>query len=90
MEKKFCCNKLRFLYSGEKYLGINVRVIKLDQNIVLNGNLSKDKAIMLTAGYSGDITECEKKILINYCPFCGSNLKYLTKNENYFQEVMKL
>lgn len=71
-------------------MGLNVRVIRLSKALVRNGKLSSNKSVMLTEGYSGNIDDCQKRIVIQFCPFCGTNLKYIKKNDLYIQEDMEL
>jgi hypothetical protein len=85
---EFCCEKFRFFYSGEKTLGLNIRIVKLSKDFVLRANLNIDKTYFITEGYPDSIDECKKIMVINYCPFCGSDLKRTYKNDEYVQEMM--
>jgi hypothetical protein len=85
--KKFCCEKFRFHYSGDKGMGLNIRIIKLSKEFIQRGQLKIDKSYFITEGYSGDIFECQKKIAIKYCPFCGTNLETMYNSDDYVQEI---
>lgn len=87
---KYCCDKFRFLNSGVKNMGLNIRIVKLSKEFIERGNLDFDKSFLITEGYSNTIDECSQKIAINFCPFCGSNLKKFYKSDDYIQEIIKL
>lgn len=87
--KKFCCEKFKFLYLGDKTMGLNIRIIKLNPEILKKGFVQYDKIFYITEGYDGNINECEKKIVINYCPFCGLNIREIYANsDDYIQEIV--
>jgi hypothetical protein len=88
--KKFCCNKFQFLNSGSKQMGLNVRVFKLSEKFVGNGKLNSNISVMLTDGYEGSIDSCQKRIVIQFCSFCGNALNYLQKDDSYVQEEVDL
>lgn len=67
--QKFCCEKFRFHYSGDKTMGLNFRIVKLGKEFLERTHMQQDKVYFITEGYSGDIFECPKKIVIKYCPF---------------------
>jgi hypothetical protein len=83
----FCCNKFHFLYQGDKRMGLNIRVLQVDPVLAKEINLSSNKVVFLTEGYENSIDMCVKKIVINYCPFCGTSLSYLKKTDEYVQEI---
>lgn len=87
---KFCCEKFRFFYSGEKAMGLNIRIVKLSKDFIERGNLNFDKTYSITEGYPNTIDECKKKMLINYCPFCGCDLKRKYKSDEYVQEIVNI
>jgi len=85
---KFCCEKFNFFYSGDKNKGLNIRIIKYSKNFIERGGLDFDKGYFITEGYTGMIDECNKKMVIQHCPFCGSELKRRYKSDDYVQEIM--
>jgi hypothetical protein len=85
---KFCCDKFKFFYSGEKAMGLNIRIVQLSKDFMERSNLSFNKSYFITEGYSNLIDECKKKMAINYCPFCGSDLKRKYGSDEYVQEIM--
>ena len=87
---KFCCDKFRFFYSGEKTMGLNIRIVKMSKDFVSRTGLNFDKNYFITEGYSNAIEECKKKIAIDFCPFCGSDLKRIYRSDDYVQEVVKI
>lgn len=87
--KRFCCKKFQFFYSGEKALGLNIRVIKLSKEFIQRGQLDFDRNFLITEGYLGKVNDCKKVMVIKYCPFCGKELIKLYSDEEYVQEVME-
>ena len=87
---KFCCDKFEFFYSGEKSHGLNIRIIKLNKEFIERATLNFNKTYFITEGYLGAIEECKKKMAINYCPFCGSELKTKYVNDEFVQEIMEM
>ena len=81
---EFCCDKFRFYYSGDKGMGLNIRVIKFNPEYVQRARLKRDKNVWLTEGYSGSIQDCMKRILLNFCPFCGDDLSYIYESDDEF------
>lgn len=47
---KFCCDKFRFFYSGEKSAGLNIRIVKLSKDYIERGNLKIDRMYFVTEG----------------------------------------
>jgi hypothetical protein len=89
MNKKYCCDTFKIHYLTEKGWGLNIRVIKLSDSFVKRGDLKFDKVYYITEGYENNIGGDEKRIVINYCPFCGINLqKFYGKDDAYVQEIM--
>jgi len=87
---EFCCEKFRFFYSGERNRGLNIRIVQLDKEFIDRAELKFDKSYFITEGYENSIEECIKKMVINYCPFCGQELKKRYFNDEYVQEIMKV
>ena len=85
---KFCCAKFDFFYSGKKTMGLNVRIIGFGKTFKERAQLNIDRNFIITDGYSGEIEDCPKKMVINFCPFCGANLRTFYKNDDYIQEIM--
>jgi hypothetical protein len=85
---EFCCKKFQFYYTGEKTMGLNIRIAKLDKEFIKRSNLDFDKSYFITEGYTGSIDECKKKIVINFCPFCGKELKRIYYKDEYVQEII--
>jgi hypothetical protein len=87
MSKRFCCEKFQFFYSGEKSMGLNIRITKLSKAFKERSGLLLDKSAFITEGYTNDIMECKKTMTINFCPFCGIKLKdYYYNDDSYVQE----
>jgi len=85
---KFCCIKFSFLNSGDKRMGINIRIIKLSDRFVERAQLDFNMNFLITEGYE-NLESC-KKIVISYCPFCGTKLKDFYCEEKYVQEEMDI
>lgn len=85
---KFCCDKFQFLYSGEKSMGLNIRVIQFSKGFMERAQLEFDKSYLITEGYNDSILDCKKKVAIEFCPFCGSNLRSIYANKDFVQETV--
>lgn len=86
--EKYCCDKFRFLYSGEKTMGLNVRIVGFSKTFKERAQLKIDRNFIITEGYSGKIEDCPKKMVINFCPFCATDLRSFYKDVSYIQEIM--
>jgi len=69
-------------------MGLNIRIVKPNKDFIERGNLNIERTYFVTEGYPDTIGECQKKMVINYCPFCGSDLKREYKSDAYIQEIM--
>lgn len=87
--KKYCCDKFHFLYSGEKTMGLNIRIVGFSASFKERAQLSIDRSFIITEGYHEKIEDCAKKIVINFCPFCGTDLRSFYKDVNYIQEEIE-
>ncbi|WP_288435978.1 hypothetical protein [uncultured Chryseobacterium sp.] len=96
--KKFCCKKFEYYYTGEKTMGLNFRIVKYGMNLLIKEAkfYSKkiedvcSKAFFITEGYSDKITDFKiKKIVINYCPFCNQKLRDFYTSDDYVQETIE-
>lgn len=87
--EKYCCVKFRFLYSSEKTMGLNIRIVGFSEAFRDRAQLNIDKNFIMTGGYLGKIEDCSKKAVIEFCPFCGTGLRSFYEDVNYIQEVME-
>ena len=73
-------------------MGLNIRIVKYSKEFMERSQDPNgyDKAIFITEGYAGTITECEKKVKIDFCPFCRTRLRRKYKDENFVQEMVNL
>jgi hypothetical protein len=69
-------------------MGLNVRIVGFSKAFQERAQLNIDRNFIITEGYSGKIEDCAKKIIINFCPFCGTELRVFYKEVSYIQEVM--
>ena len=73
--KKYCCDSFRFYCEIDKNMGLNFRIIKLSQDFVDRGYFGNNKyRYIITDGYQNFNTSV-KKLVIEFCPFCGKELK---------------
>lgn len=84
---KFCCDKFRFFYSGEKSMGLNIRIVKFNKGFVQRSQLDFDINYLITDGYNDNIDN-SKKMVVKYCPFCGEDLKKRYNKDEYVQEII--
>ncbi len=82
----FCCEKFQFFYSGEKEYGLNIRIVELSDELIKRAGLTINRSFLITEGYSGRIVDCKKTMTINFCPFCGRELRKFYDHEKYIQE----
>lgn len=87
MIKRFCCSKFQFHYLGDKQMGLNIRIVKLSKEFMERGQLKFNKNYLITEGYSENILEC-KSMVIQFCPFCGTELKSIYGDDEYTQETI--
>lgn len=93
--EKTCCDKFRFLHSGDSSLGLNIRVIKLSDSYIKESekrgfSLIKKKNqynFIFTEGYSGKLDNKGQSTFIEFCPFCGTNLKKFYRDDKYINEI---
>lgn len=86
---KFCCNKFRFLNSGETTMGLNIRIVGLSKAFQEKAQLNIDRNFVMTEGYSGKIEDCVKKVVISFCPFCATDLRAFYRDDGYIQEFLE-
>lgn len=86
----FCCEPFKFFYSGEKTMGLNIRIVKLSKEFIERARATFDKSYLITEGYVGDIRDCKKKMTINFCPFCGTRLKEAYNSDEFIQETINI
>ncbi|MEP7377909.1 MAG: hypothetical protein ABI675_31210 [Chitinophagaceae bacterium] len=85
--RKFCCDKFRFHYEGSSEMGLNFRIIKLNQAFIEKGYLGDNKyRYLITEGYS-ILDDKVKKIFIEFCPYCGKELKKFYRSDEYVNEL---
>lgn len=85
--KKYCCESFRFYYEIEKSMGPNIRIIKLSQAFVDRGYLGSNRyRYIITDGYN-IFDDKVKKVVIEFCPFCGKELKKIYHSDEYINEI---
>ncbi len=84
--KEYCCEKFCVLNGSEKNFGLNIRVVKIPEMVFNTMNMQFNKVVFITEGYFDEIDTCNKKVMIEFCPFCGSSLNYLKFDDSYVQE----
>lgn len=70
-------------------MGLNIRIIGYGKSFQERAQLNIDRNFIITEGYAGKIEDCAKKAIINFCPFCGTNLRAFYKDMSYIQEIME-
>ncbi len=69
-------------------MGLNIRIIGISKSFQERAQLNIDRNFIITEGYAGTIEDCAKTVIINFCPFCGTNLRAFYKDGSYIQEMM--
>jgi hypothetical protein len=87
--RKFCCEKFGFHYEGDSQKGLNTRVVGLRPEFINRLISNSNIRFLITEGYERGIDNCIKKIVVNYCPFCGCTLSDIY-DEEYIQEWVGL
>jgi hypothetical protein len=68
-------------------MGLNFRIIKLSPEFVKRGYFGDNAyRYLITEGYE-HLNDQVKKIFIEYCPFCGQQLKKLYCTDEYVNEL---
>jgi hypothetical protein len=88
--EKFCCDQFKIFYSGPNEFGLNIRIVKLSDAFVKRGQLNFNKSFLITEGYTNTINDCKKTMTIQFCPFCGRELKKFYGSNDYVQEIIDL
>lgn len=84
---KFCCEKFKFHYNGPNEMGLNFRVIKLSPKFAEKGRFGDDiYRVMIAEGYT-KLSQAAQKIVIGYCPFCGTKLSKLYASDKFVNET---
>ena len=68
-------------------MGLNIRIIGISKLFQERARLNIDRNFIITEGYSGSIDDCRKTAVIDFCPFCGTNLQAFYKDNRYIQET---
>ena len=85
--KNFCCNAFRFHYELDKSIGLNIRIIKLSPEFIERANYKGNVyRYLLTEGYA-DFNDKVKRSIIEFCPYCGKELKKIYCSDEYVNEV---
>lgn len=85
----YCCEHFKTLIEVKKTYGLNIRIIKLSERYIENTKkrgLSIEENelynFIITESYSGILDNKKQSLFINYCPFCGKELrKYYSKHK---------
>jgi len=78
-----CCDMFKFYLLGSKNKGLNIRIVKSSPIKIGDYFIGEVINVYVTEGYSGEFgTSNFKKFKIDYCPFCGSNLDKIKKEQN--------
>ncbi|MEX0273998.1 MAG: hypothetical protein AB3N16_06445 [Flavobacteriaceae bacterium] len=87
--RKFCCERLKGLYTVEKEFGPNFRIIKISDNFKTQSlrrgiEINDYLRYLITSGYDSKLSSSLTDVIfIEYCPFCGNELSRVY-SENVF------
>jgi hypothetical protein len=85
--KKFCCDGFRFHYDAKNEMGLNFRIIKLSPDFVKRGFFGDNPCrYLISEGYE-KLTDKTKTIVMEFCPYCGKELKKLYCSDEYVNET---
>lgn len=80
---KYCCDRFEMAAKLPNTSSPNIRMIKFEANSML-GNKTY-YGFYITMGYETFSLRLPK-MMIEFCPFCGSNLKKFYKTDEYVNE----
>lgn len=81
---KFCCERFEHQLSLDREIGLNIRVVKIEEDSHID--TKKRYRFFITPGYKvGDRAVAAYNIA--YCPFCGTNLFAFYKADIYINET---
>ena len=91
---KFCCENFKTRHQALPSYEFNIRIIKLSNKFLDESKrrgfpiLKKELYnFILTEGYEDNQLDLKVKVsFINYCPYCGVNLKKFYKKDCYINE----
>lgn len=73
--------------NADKRQGLNIRIVGMSAQFLQRSSSNKPFAVYITEGFDDKIENCNKRVVINYCPFCGVNLSSFYTAE-YIQDVL--
>lgn len=82
---EFCCLRFKGVVAAPRTMGINARIVKvLGTEMYYKLNDGQSYKFWLTTGY--ELGSPATKVLINFCPFCGTNLHSYYNSDKYINE----
>lgn len=81
---KYCCNDFEMYVKLPNTTSPNIRIVKLE-SLPKYGDNKSHYAFYITTGYQ-EFSLRLPKLMINYCPFCRTELKKFYKSDNYVCE----
>jgi len=81
---KYCCDEFEMKAKLPNTTSPNIRIVKLEP-LPKYGDEKSHYAFYITLGYQRFSLRLPK-MMINYCPFCGTNLKKYYKSDEYVSE----
>ena len=85
-ETKYCCDFFRFDHELDHRVGLNIRVIKVEEPLRI-GFLSRTfYRFYITTGYKKGSKNVPRRS-IKYCPYCGKNLGKVYTNDSIINET---
>jgi len=86
---KFCCEKFELHYSFRNGLAHSFRVINCEPITLSRENTTNHmRFIIITSPYVNFNILETPSIMIDYCPFCGTDLHRYYKTEEYINETL--
>lgn len=98
MIKKYCCLNFQIHNTFENSFGLNIRIAKASKQFMDRSNasgfpLDNPISFYLTEGYQGTLNDNlnlnMKRMVIWYCPSCGTKLHDFYKSDEYVQEIVE-
>jgi hypothetical protein len=84
---KYCCQWFEVSHRSEKQIGLNIRIIKLSPEFVKRGYFGDNLyRYIITEGYTS-FDDRVKRAFIEFCPYCGKELKKIYRSDEYVNET---
>lgn len=86
IDKKYCCDKMKFDMELDRRVGPNIRVIKVEPENLRWSNPKFPYRFYITVGYEKGEKDVPRR-MIDYCPYCKRNLNKIYRSDLFINEI---